>query len=156
MSGTNRHRSGFSSYNRVHTFCITTSTLSPLVIFWQKIPVTGPLSSGFPSVVQSPAAIPEVVLYRGTSPIKKCLPPSDLLKTLGIGLRQCPRGVRFLISEVTLSITNELRKLGLVQDAARGVKIQRYLTYQKPHPPLNSIESWEWSYCRALEECCFL
>ena len=40
--------------------------------------------------------------YEGTSPIRKRPPPKTLPRTLGIGLRQGPRGVRFLVSEVPL------------------------------------------------------
>ena len=39
-------------------------------------------------------------MYRGTSPIRKRPPTSDPPRTLGIGLRQGPMGVRFLVSEV--------------------------------------------------------
>ena len=38
--------------------------------------------------------------YRGTSRIRKRPRPKDSPMTLGIGLRQVPRGVRFLISDV--------------------------------------------------------
>ena len=52
-----------------------------------------------------------IVFYRGTSPIKKCPPPEDPPRVLGIGLQWGPRGVhlglqwgprgvRFVISEV--------------------------------------------------------
>ena len=52
-----------------------------------------------------------IVFYRGTSPIKKCPPPEDPPRVLGIGLQWGPRGVhlglqwgprgvRFFISEV--------------------------------------------------------
>ena len=40
--------------------------------------------------------------HRGTSPVRKRPPPYDPPMTLGIGLRQGPRGVRVLISEVPL------------------------------------------------------
>jgi hypothetical protein len=39
---------------------------------------------------------------RGTSPIKKRPPPQEPPRTLRIGLRQGPRGMRFLVIEVTL------------------------------------------------------
>ena len=39
---------------------------------------------------------PCMYMCRGTSPIRKRQPPKDLLRTLGIGLRKGPRGVRFL------------------------------------------------------------
>ena len=38
--------------------------------------------------------------YRGTSLIRNRPPPQDPPRTLGIGLRYGPRGVRFLVSEV--------------------------------------------------------
>ena len=41
-------------------------------------------------------------VYRGTSPIRKRPPPYDPPTTLGIGIRQGPRGVRFLVCEVPL------------------------------------------------------
>ena len=44
-----------------------------------------------------------VFACRGTSPIRKPPSPYDPPKTLGIGLWQGPRGVRFLMSEVPLS-----------------------------------------------------
>ena len=44
----------------------------------------------------------EVICYRSTSLIRKCPSPKDSPRTLGIGLRNDPRGVRFLISEVPL------------------------------------------------------
>ena len=47
-------------------------------------------------------------LYRGTSPIRKRPPPEEPPRTLGIGLRWVPRGVRFLISEVPLHRTTGL------------------------------------------------
>ena len=40
--------------------------------------------------------------YRDTSLIRKRPPSQDPPRTLGIGLRWGPRGVRFLMSEVTL------------------------------------------------------
>ena len=41
-----------------------------------------------------------VGMYRGTSPIRKHPPPQDPPRTLGKGLRQGPRGLRFLVGEV--------------------------------------------------------
>ena len=40
--------------------------------------------------------------YRGTSLTKKRPPPWDHRRALGIGLLQGPRGLRFLMSEVSL------------------------------------------------------
>ena len=40
--------------------------------------------------------------FRGTSPIRKHPPPYDPRRTLGIVLREGPRGVHFLMSEVPL------------------------------------------------------
>ena len=42
------------------------------------------------------------VQCRGNSSIRHRAPPSDPLKTGGIGLRQDPKGVQFLVSEVPL------------------------------------------------------
>ena len=47
-----------------------------------------------------------LVKYRGTSPTRKHQFPQDPPRTLGIGLRQGPRGVRFLVSEVPLKSIN--------------------------------------------------
>ena len=41
-------------------------------------------------------------MYRGTSPIRKRPPSQDPPRTLGIGIRQGPKGLRFLVSEVPL------------------------------------------------------
>jgi hypothetical protein len=41
-------------------------------------------------------------LPRGASPVRKRPPPWDPHRTLGIGLRWGPRGVRFLVSEAPL------------------------------------------------------
>ena len=44
----------------------------------------------------------EVSPYRGTSLIRKRPPPEDFHRDPGIVLLQGPKGVRFLVSEVTL------------------------------------------------------
>ena len=44
--------------------------------------------------------------HRGTSPIRKRPPPYDAHMTICIGLRQGPRGVHDLVSEVTLYSTH--------------------------------------------------
>ena len=46
---------------------------------------------------------------RGVSPIRKCPPPHDPPMTLGISLRKGPRGMRFIISEVTLYGLKQVR-----------------------------------------------
>ena len=48
-------------------------------------------------------------LYKGTSPVRKRPPPSDLSRTLSIGL-QGPRGGWFLTSEVPLYGTRCFRR----------------------------------------------
>ena len=40
--------------------------------------------------------------YRGTSFIRKCPPPQDHHRSLGIVLLQRPKGARILVSEVSL------------------------------------------------------
>jgi len=44
---------------------------------------------------------------RGTSPMKTPPPPWNPPRTLGIGLREGPGGVRFLESEITRTLTWE-------------------------------------------------
>ena len=46
--------------------------------------------------------LPRPRQYRSISPIRKRPPPYDPRTTLGIGLREGPSGVRFLLSEVLL------------------------------------------------------
>jgi hypothetical protein len=49
-----------------------------------------------------PKTRPLLSRHRGTSPIRKRSTPYDPPTTLGTGLRQVPRGVRFRMSEVPL------------------------------------------------------
>ena len=62
--------------------------------------------------------------YRGTSPICKHPPPWDPPGTLRIGLRQGPRGVRFLVDEVPLYTIHESSIWNQQIPRLRGVSFQ--------------------------------
>ena len=72
--------------------------------------------------------------YRGASPIRKRSPPSDLPRTLGIGLRQGARGVRFLVSEVPLYISAPRQRRRTLHIGYRGTSPPPLGPYRRPMP----------------------
>ena len=67
----------------------------------------------------------------GTSPIRKRQLSQDPPRTLSIGLPQGPRGMRFLVTEVPLYLSDV--------GHADGLDLQGYLTH-KNHPPRRTLQ----------------
>ena len=73
-------------------------------------------------------------------------PPRNPPRTLGIGLRQGPTGVHFLVSEVPLYSIEKPRQLRAARTCHRRIHhLQGYLAHKKPPPPMTLLQAYMYA-----------